>query len=87
MVLTKLALLEKMRTIKFSVSDEVKAKNVLPFGQQSHINVRKPATFNLQNTAKKLYPLKCAQGQNTTRNRNEIDFKSKEENCVFMNGL
>ena len=60
-VLTKLALLQKMRTIKLSIGSctvcEVKAKNVLPFGQQSHINVRKPGTFNLQNTAKKLFPL------------------------------
>ena len=33
-------------------TEEVKANNVLPFGQHSHKRKRKPGTFDLQNIAK-----------------------------------
>ena len=82
-----------MRTKKLSVGscavrgiDEVKAKNVLPFAASTVIHARKPGTFYLQNTAKNFIYQVCA-APNTMRNRNQSDFKSEEENCIFINGF
>ena len=83
-----------MRTIKLSVGscavrgiDKVKAKNVPPFGQRSHNRMLTTEVLFLYKTQQRTLSTKCAQRQNIMKNRDEIDFKSEEENWVFMKGL
>ena len=83
-----------MRTIKLSVGsravrgiNKVKAKNVPPFGQHSDNRMQTTEVRLLYKTQQRALSTKCAQRQNIMRNRNEIDFKSEEENWIFMNGV
>ena len=92
-VLTKLALLQKMRTLKLIVGscavrgiDEMKAKNVPSFSQQGDKRTQTKLLL-IYKTERRTLSTRCAPGQNIMRKRNRIDFKSEQENCVFMNGL
>ena len=83
----------EMPTIKLSAGrcvvrgiDEVKPRTCYRLACNV-INVRKPAAVNLPNKAKNFIHYRSAQVQNIMRNRNEIDFKREEENCVLMNGF
>ena len=94
-MLAKLDLLQKLRTMKLSVGscavrgiDEVKAKNVLPFGRHSHKRTQTQTTFYLQNTANNFIHQMCVGAKyHEQYNLSKVDFKSEEQNCVFMNGL
>ena len=83
MVLTKLALLQKMRTLKLTVGscavrgiDEMKTKNVPPFSQQSDKRTQTKLLL-IYKTDGRTLSTRCAQGQNIMRKRNRIDFKSE----------